>query len=113
MNPAPVFNNMIEEKLLNLHTAFIAKVIRTEGKNRCTVQPLDKIKAYGQKAKKQAIIEKVPVLQHVAVAKGDIVLCLCAERDIAASVKGMSTTPPVGHHQIKDAIVIGKIPLGG
>lgn len=139
---------MIEEKLLNLHTAFIGKVISVENEYICSVQPLDKIKAYGQKAQSQAVITKVPILNHVRHYKlvkqtlqvsdtysgggnispathptadneghirieplraGDIVLCVCAERDISSSSKGVSTTPPVGHHQIKDAIVIGLI----
>lgn len=104
------FDNMIEEKLLNLHTAFVAKVVSVSG-NTCTVQPLDKIKAYGQAAKTQAVITKVPVLSHVRASldKGDIVLCVCAERDITSSVKGAITTPPVGHHQLSSAIVVGII----
>ena len=108
MNMAKVIDDMTEEKLLNLHTAFIAKVTAVKGK-KCTVKPLDKIKAYGQTAKEQAVITEVPVLQHVSVAKDDIVLCICAERDITSSIKGKSNIPPIGHHQIKDAIVIGKI----
>lgn len=135
------FGGMIEESLLNLHTAFIAKVISVQSASKCSVQPLDKFKAYGQKAQAHAVITNVPVLSHVRhyetysqslsisdtysgggsvtpsthgghlsvspIRKGDIVLCVCAERDISSSVKGMSTTPPVGHHQIKDAIVVG------
>jgi hypothetical protein len=129
------FEGMLEEKLLNLHTVFIAKVIKVENENVCSVQPLDKIKAYGQKAQSQSVITKVPVLSHVRHYKvvdqtlsgnvsptshgghvrieplkvGDIVLCVCAERDISSSIKGISSTPPVGHHQLKDAIVIGLI----
>lgn len=137
--------NLIEEKLLNLRTAFIAKVISVKDETLCSVQPLDKIKSYGKPAENQAVIPNVPILNHVrhyslvkqtlSVTKesispsshpeeegvghlkveplkaGDIVLCMCAERDVSSSVKGMSTTPPIGHHQIKDAIVVGL--LGG
>ncbi len=135
-----VFDNIIEEKLLNMHTAFIGKIVSVQGETMCTVRPLDKIKAYGHEAKAQGVITRVPILNHVRHYKlqkqslsasegsispashgghlvvtplkaGDIVLCLCAERDISSSVKGISTTPPVGHHQIKDAIVVGL--LGG
>lgn len=144
------FEGIIEEKLLNLHTAFIGKVISVESPQLCSVQPLDKIKAYGKPAKSQAPITKVPVLNHVRhytlvkqslsvidtytgggsitpnphppeanighlkvepIRPGDIVLCICAERDISSSVNGMSTTPPVGHHQIGNAVVVGL--LGG
>lgn len=141
------FENSIEEKLLNLHTAFIGKIVSMEGETLCTVQPLDKIKAYGKPAKQQAVISKVPILNHVRhytlvkqtltaehshgsgvivpethpvpdneghlrvepLRAGDIVLCVCAERDISSSIEGMSVTPPVGHHQQKDAIVVGLI----
>lgn len=149
-----VFEDMIDEKLLNLHTAFIGKVISVQGETMCSVQPLDKIKAYGQKEKAQAVITRVPILHHVRhfslvkqslsvtvndtftgggsgsitpnphptqdnvghlkvepLKAGDIVLCVCAERDISSSSKGMSTVPPVGHHGIKDAVVVGL--LGG
>jgi hypothetical protein len=122
MNASDIFGGMIEEKLLNLHTAFIAKVVSVQGESKCTIQPLDKIKAYGQKAKTQAVITNVPVLSHVRhygrngegitlspLRKGDIVFCVCAERDITSAVKGHSTTPPVGHHAIKDAVVVGLI----
>jgi len=123
MGMSEVFDNMMEEKLLNLHTAFIGKVISVQSGSLCTVQPLDKIKAYGKTAKQQAVITRVPVLSHVRhysvdtdghltvspIRAGDIVFCVCAERDISSSVNGQSTTPPVGHHSIKDAIVVGVI----
>lgn len=150
MGMSDTLNDIVEEKLLNLHTAFIAKVISVENESLCAVQPLDKIKAYGKPAKQQAVITKVPVLHHVRhfslvkeslsvtvrdtwtgggsatispnphpvesnighlkvspIRPGDIVLCVCAERDTSSSVNGISTTPPVGHHDIKDAIVVG------
>lgn len=129
---ANVFGGMIEESLLNLHTAFIAKVISVQSESKCSVQPLDKIKAYGKEAHSQAVITNVPVLSHVRhvvlydqktvtpnaegkhialfpIRAGDIVLCVCVERDLSSSIKGISTTPPVGHHQIKDAVVVGLI----
>ena len=144
------FDNMVTEKLLNLHTAFIGKVVGVQGSDKCSVQPLDKIKAYGQAAKSQAVSTHVPVLNHVRhytlvkqslsvnvsdtytgggsgsvspnphpsadneghlrvepIKAGDLVLCVCCERDITSSSKGVSTTPPVGHHQIGNAVVVG------
>lgn len=150
MGKSNVFDDMIEEKLLNLHTSFIGQIVSVQGSDKCSVKPLDKIKAYGQKAKAQAPITNVPILNHVRhytlvkqsltvqdtytgggtitpsshpsasnighlkvepLKAGDIVLCVCAERDISSSSKGMSTTPPVGHHQIANAVVVGL--LGG
>lgn len=145
MGLGKTFDDFVEEKLLNLHTAFIATVTGTQGPTKCSVKPLDKIKSYGQKAKAQAVITNVPVLNHVRhytlvkedltidtdagnivpnphpkpvneghlrvepLKAGDIVLCVCAERDISSSVNGMSSTPPVGHHQIANAVVVGLI----
>lgn len=145
MGASQVFDNMIEEKLLNLHTAFIGKVVSVQSEEMCSVQPLDKIKAYGKSAKSQAVITRVPILNHVRhyelvketlsvsegsispeehpkednvghlkvtpLESGDLVLCVCAERDISSSVNGNSTVPPVGHHQIANAVVVGL--LGG
>lgn len=146
MSFAGNIENMISEKLLNLHTAFLGKVVSVQGEDKCSVQPLDKIKAYGKAAKSQAVITNVPVLNHVRhytlvkqaltvkdthtgggsvspnphpsadneghlrvepIKTGDIVLCVCCERDITSSSKGVSTTPPVGHHQIGNAVVVG------
>ena len=150
-------DDMIEEKLLNLNTAFIARVVSVQGTTKCSVQPLDKIKAYGKKAKSHGVITNVPILNHVRhyelykedltvtvsdtftgggsatvdpnphpnipglkrpqeqdghlivrpLKSGDLVLCVCAQRDIASAVKGVSAVPPVGHHQIGNAIVVG------
>lgn len=144
-----ILDDILEEKLLNLHTAFIGKVISVSGPDVCSVQPLDKIKAYGQAAKRQSVVTNVPVLNHVRhytlvkqslsitsdthseedsitispnphptskneghvkvepIKVGDLVLCVCGERNITSSRKGTSTVPPVGRHQITDAIVIG------
>jgi len=154
MGMSETFDNLVEEKLLNLHTAFIGQVVSVQSPSMCSVKPLDKIKAYGKSAKAQAVITKVPVLNHVrhytlvkqslsvtvqdtytgggsatvapnphpsednighlkveSIKAGDLVLCVCAERDISSSSKGVSTTPPVGHHQIGNAVVVGL--LGG
>lgn len=133
-----VVSDLIEERLLNLQTAFVGQIIALTSEDKCTIQPLDKIKAYGQEAKSQAPITNVPILSHVKHYKlveqsltvsegslspakhgghlevtplqaGDIVLCVCASRDISSSIKGFSTVPPVGHHQIGSAIVVGLI----
>lgn len=140
MGRSNFLEGMIEEKLLNLDTAFIAKVVSVKDETTCSVKPLDKRKAYGHEAKESSVITEVPILNHVRHYKlvkqnlttadgidpnphpkendighlkveplkaGDLVFCVCAQRDISSAVKGMSTVPPVGHHQLKDAIVVG------
>lgn len=131
-----VIEDIVEEKLMNLNTAFIARVVSVQRPDLCTVQPIDKIKAYGKAAKAQSPITRVPILNHVRhyelveqsltipngsvtpnphaghlkvtpLKAGDLVLCVCAQRDITSSVNGVSTVPPAGHHQIGNAIVVG------
>lgn len=124
--------NIINRKLMDLHCAYIGKVTWTDGET-ATVQPLGLIKEYGSTATKtQAVIQDVPVAckyklstesiyyvdgngigrsQTVAVpkllAKGDLVVCLCADRDITDARRGRSSLPPAGHHSISDSIIVG------
>ena len=98
----------INNALMQTHTAFCAKVIRVTGKT-ADVQPLNMVKAIGGKAQKQAVIPKVPILQHVeGVKKGDTVFCMCAERDITETRKGKFALPVQGRHKLSDAVIVGK-----
>lgn len=122
----------ISKKLLDLHCGYIGKVIWTDGKT-ATVQPLGLIKAVGSsEATAQAVVSNVPVAcgykvkmdtisytytdgsvktHHVAVpvalAKGDLVACLCADRDITEARRGNNALPPAGMHSISDSIIVG------
>ncbi|WP_405381217.1 hypothetical protein [Phascolarctobacterium sp.] len=120
-----VFQSMIENALLQTHTAFCAKVISVSG-NYASVQPLNMVKAVGGTAQKQAVIPKVPILQptHEAevtynsqkckvtykndIKKGDTVFCVCAERDITETRKGKFALPVKGRHMLSDAVIVGK-----
>ena len=62
MGYGQVFENMIEEKLLDMNTAYLAKVISTDGKT-AKIQPLGNVKAYGENAKKQSPLSNVPIIQ--------------------------------------------------
>lgn len=125
-------NNSIEKKLMDLHCGYIGKVISTDGYT-ATVQPLGLVKEYGGKARAQAPVSNVPVAckyklavktityavdadgntqsQQVAVptaiSAGDIVACLCADRDITAARRGKNELPPTGRHSISDSIIVG------
>ena len=123
----------IEKKLRDLHCGYIGRVISTDG-NTATVQPLGLIKEYGtSETKKQAPVSNVPVAckykitsktityaingdgdtrsQVIAVpepiAKGDLVACLCADRDISAARRGNNELPVAGRHSISDSIIVG------
>lgn len=123
---------IIERKLMDLHCGYIGRVITTDGKT-ATVQPLGLIKDAANGTKAQAVVANVPVAcrykfaaktityatggdgetksETVAVpteiAKGDLVVCLCADRDITEARRGNNELPPSGRHSISDSIIVG------
>ena len=58
-----VFQGMIEQALLQVHTGFFAKVTAVSG-NLATVQPLNLVKAVGGQAQKQAVIPNCHRLRY-------------------------------------------------
>lgn len=113
-----VFQGMIEQALLQVHTGFFAKVTAVSG-NLATVQPLNLVKAVGGQAQKQAVIPKCPVLDSAVkflslspatvrrVQAGDTVYFVCADRDISETRTGSFATPIPGHHTLDGAVVVG------
>lgn len=124
-------DNLVEKKLMDLHCGYIARVIQTDGRT-ATVQPLGLMKNAGSAAQAQAVVADVPVAclyklsaktitytdasggsvsQTVAVpsplAKGDLVACLCADRDITEARRGNNDLPVAGRHNISDSIIVG------
>lgn len=137
MGYGTVIQNLIDESLMNVHTAYLAKVISTNG-TTAKIQPLGNVKAYGQNAKKQAPLSNVPILQQARnkvtskeityvydvsnhtgrtktqkiavltpISAGDIVLCICCERDITDAKNGVNSTPVIGHHSLSDSVIVG------
>lgn len=115
----------IQQTMRNLHTAYLGKVLSVNG-NTATVQPLGLTKAYGEKAKKQAIVSNIPiatkktkieeietvtgkkeVLIPSPLVRGDIVLCVVCDRDITEARKGNNALPPVGEHSLSDSVIVG------
>ena len=125
MKASNVIQGMINNALMQTHTAFCGKVISVSG-DYAKVQPLNMVKAIGGKAQKQAVITKVPILQPAHKAKvkydgkwceveyectikaGDTVYCVCAERDITETRKGKFALPVSGRHMLSDAVIVGK-----
>ena len=129
-----VLENLIENKLLSLHTAYVAKVLSYSG-GKAKIQPLNMVKPYGQAAQKQSPISDVPVLEGAryklsekkitylvnedgrtasttvlvpqTISAGDIVFCVCAERDISSAKRGIMATPQIGHHSMSDSVIVG------
>ena len=127
MGSLKFFDDYVENKLLSLHTAYLAKVISVSG-NTAKIQPLGLTKEIGEKATKQSVLTSVPIMQTVKKFKtqsisvgdhtwngyqpfpieaGDIAVCICCERNITEAKKGRNVCPPVGHHKMSDSIIIG------
>ncbi len=49
------------------------------------------------------------ILVKSPLKAGDIVFCVCADRDITEARNGKNTTPSIGHHSISDCIIVGVI----
>ena len=110
--------DMIENRLLDMHTAYLGKVLSIKGAT-ATVQPLGMYKQYGETAKKQAVVSapiansakfKIASSNGEAVltplAVGDIVLCVCCDRDITDAKRGVNSLPALGHHELSSSVVV-------
>ena len=127
MGNLSIINDIIEDKLMGLHTAYVAKVLSYRD-GRASIQPLTMVKQYGNTAKKPSILTSVPVLSCAryklipkqendeleatditfkSLAEGDIVFCVCAERNISEAKKGNMAVPPIGHHSMSDSVIVG------
>lgn len=123
MSFSTVINNMLDEKLKNLNVAFLAKILSVSG-NKAKIQPLGLTKGYGTKAREQAPITNVHIANSarykfspkqidgetvadiVSINKGDIVLCVCCDRNIDAALRGENSIPPVGCHNKSDCVIV-------
>lgn len=114
------FENMIEKQMLDLHVAFLARVLNVNG-NKAKIQPIGLTKEMGGTSKEFAPISSVPItnqarhkfniIDEVVYAQeinsGDVVVCVCCDRDITEAQKGTSVLPPPGHHTMSDCIIVG------
>ena len=150
MGKQSILDDMIEDKLLDMNTAYIAKVL-SYSNGEATVQPLNMVKQYGKSAIKPSVVSNIPVvvsarykmrsdeisfisdvtaettkegayitsvslnveqskMQVVAPVElkaGDLVFCVCADRDITEARRGKMSTPQIGHHSLSDSVVVG------
>lgn len=109
MGYAKYFDDLIDNKLLSLHTAYLAKVLSVSG-STAKIQPLGLTKETGEKAMKQSVLTAVPFTKQVKdMKKGDIAVVICCERNITEAKKGRNVLPPTGHHNMSDSIIIGTL----
>lgn len=105
------FENLVEQKLLSLHTTYIAKVLSVNN-DTAKIQPLSLVKSVGGTAKKQAVVDNVPISKGLLgmidanALKGETVLVICCERDISRTRKGEFALPSIRRHSMSDSIII-------
>ena len=128
-----VARQIVEEKIKALHVAFLAKVLLlNETKTKAKIQPLGLCKNYSGTAQAQSVITNVHIAQSArykytpceitdgndktqivatptAIAVGDIVLCVCCDRNIDAALKGENVLPPQGYHGKSDCVIVSII----
>lgn len=111
-------DNLIEEKLLNLHTAGLAKIVSVSG-NTADIQPLSLTQHIGGTPQKQTVLDNVPILEHVIyvsnqegqtkLAPNQVVMYVCCEREISQTKQGKMHLPANGHHELGNAIIVGRL----
>lgn len=104
------FKNLVSQEILKLHTTYLATVLSVSGLY-AKIQPLSLVKAVGSDAKKQAVVENVPISQNVlsifpaSDLVGTTVVVTCCERDISRTRKGEFAVPSIRDHSISDSII--------
>lgn len=130
-----ILNDLITEQLMTMHVAYIAKVISVTDGKKAKIQPLGKLKQYGQEAKSYSPLTNVPITDNAKykirnqlvryinndsmetvskqfavlepISSGDIVLCICCDRNISSAIKGENTLPPSGnYHDMSNSIIV-------
>lgn len=100
-------DNIIENKLKSLHTAYLAKVLSVSN-NTAKIQPLGLVTDANGSNYKQSVLTQVPICKHVSDLKtGNIVVVICCERNITDAKKGVNAIIPAGRHSMSDSIIIG------
>lgn len=126
MSMSTVVKKIIDNKIDNLSVAFLAKILSVSG-NKAKIQPLGLTKGSGDTVRKQAvltgvhisssakykfsttIIEGKTVAAPTPIQKGDVVLCVCCDRNIDAALKGENSLPPAGCHNKSDCVIVAII----
>lgn len=132
------FENIVENKLLNTHTSFIGRVLSTNGVTakiaplgmskgydgsvlaQSPISNVPIIHSARWKLKKEKLryvknvsdhtpaFEEVDILVPTEIAAGDVVVCVCCERDISEAKKGNNSVPAVGStHSMSNSVVVG------
>lgn len=128
-NEFSYFENLINSKILNMHTAYLGRVKQVKG-STAIIQPLTMYKAMGGDAKTQSLAsafippnvkfhsESITYLKTVdeqvttdvlipdSVAVGDTVFVGICDRDITNAKNGNIAVATQRHHNINDGVVL-------
>lgn len=114
MGKLSILEQIINSKIMNIHTAYLAKVI-SFNQDKADIQPLVATVSYDGESEPYPIIPNVPVIvsarkngQNEELSEGDIVLVCCCERSISDALKGkINTSANGGQYSLSDSIVVG------
>lgn len=117
--------NLINRKLSEVHTAYIAKIVSIGG-GKATVQPLfTTYDTLTGKTFKTSVVSDVPIIQsarykvacksidghNVLTAQplsvGDIVLCIACEKDITEAKQGKYDISSLSDFSMSSSVVVG------
>ena len=113
---------MIDSRLLDLHVAFLAKVISTNG-TKAKIQPfgigavlvdVPIIETARHTVKSEQLTVSTPngyETRNFAILAplkaGAIVVCVCSDKDITEAKNGKNAAPKTGSHSLSDAVIVG------
>lgn len=125
MGNLSVIENIIRDKLNNVHTAYLGKVISFNG-TTATIQPLQRDTSIIPNvpvihSARYKLKEEIVTIQHedfykviknlvkVPLKAGDIVVCVCCEKNISTALKGKfpSSSEPTQNHSLSNSIIVG------
>lgn len=129
MSDFDYFTKLVDQKILNVHTAFLAKVISVKGKS-ARLQPLSMYKAVGGTAQQPSVVTAVvpenikykreDITYQISAAQnrtttvlvpdelktGDIVYVGVCERDISYAQNGIIAEATNRHHSVNDSVIL-------
>lgn len=122
MSLTTVIRDIVDNKMKYLHVAFLAQVLSISD-NKAKIQPLGLIREADGTTTKQAPISNVHIARSarfkifddngtaglISIKKGDIVLCVCCDRNIDAALKGENAVLPAGCHTQSDCVIVSVI----
>lgn len=83
------FEDTIEQRLLDMHTAYLGVVLSTDG-NTATIQPLGMYKEYGKSPQNRAVVPNVPIIQSARYK-------ISSQEITFLSEASLSTSPSQGY----------------